>query len=315
MVELNLSSVGFVGSGGGFMGRATPSWLKVLIPALLKAGANINYLAGTSVNALNFARLAEAVTDDELGNALNDVDQIWSDIDKVGPECIFPLSVLEVAWGSRHKTSLLDGSTLDAILDGGSRTDSKIKVAKPLDTQRIVNSNRRFDVFVTNRNTREHTAVSNRDHRIQREPRLMRDFIKASASIPPFFPAVTIQGVPYVDGGHFSLSGAINSGCKTIFVLLLYREREFGKPQSALTLFYPWIFEMFLFPAAMVSQIERLEISHAQKDRRDIKIIPLYVKRQPPSVGLDTFRRGDLALFDEMCQEQAVEFVRALGLS
>lgn len=361
-MELDLSSVGLVLSGGGFKCVAQVGWLEDLLPPLMKAGAKVTYIAGTSGGGLNGGKLAEAQTTDELLNRWESLAKIWEDVENAGPQSVFPLSLINVI-KSIHKESLLDGQTLDNLLNGGKESKTGERSAKSFNPRRVLSSPRRFDVFVTNARTGAHEIISNRDRRVQENPQILTSALKATASIPPFFPNVEIEGVPYMDGGHIQLGPAIKAGCKTIFVLLPYRQDGYeGRPTDFISRLFPWIPRIFALHSAQARELDRIEIIRAKKiaanleiyrklhdamrslfwrsskksfldhlmlekidalfegasfsfkDKHSIQIIDVAIERQPGSLLMYTFKRGDLSRLRENCRNQMRRIRQTIGL-
>jgi len=259
-LTLDLSSVGIVGGGGGMRGCTQVGWCEDLIPALLKAGAPIRYLGGTSVGALNMSKLAEAQTDNELLSCLKELRAVWETIEKKGSDYIFPLSGLKIALASFRKNSLLDGKTLWRLLKDPA------KDVGSLDTHRLLNSPRIFDVFVENETTGRQEIFSNKDERVRKNPEILIKALVASASVPPFFPPVLIEGNWYRDCGYITLSRAIAAGCSTIFVLLPYPEDgQENIPSDFISRNFPWVINTLAFQGAKVRELDRIEIVRAKR--------------------------------------------------
>lgn len=275
-MKLDLSSVGIVLSGGGFKCVSQVGWLEGLLPSLIKAGARVSYIAGASGGGLNGGKLAEAQDTAELPEKLKELVKIWEWIERIGPESIFPLPLL-CALTNFYKESLLDGQTIDNLLNGtlsrGKRDKNPQRVGINFNPYRVVNSSIRFDVFVTNAVTGTHELISNRDPNILKNPSNLTLALKATASVPPFFPPLEINGILYMDGGHIRLGPAIEAGCKTIFVLLPYcRDGYESRPTDFISRLFQWIPRIFVFQGAQVRELDRIEIMHAKKIAANIEI-------------------------------------------
>lgn len=258
--------VGIIGGGGGFRGASEIGWLEDLLPWLIcQKRAEIRYLAGVSVGALIFAKLAEAQTPEELPTRLRDLKRIFLKIDREGPGTVFPFDNLTFP-KSVHKRSLLDGGTLWELVN------NPLGDGRPLDIDAIIRSPFQYDAFVKNKITGRQEPFSNRDERIRQNHEMLRRAIVASASIPPFFPRVMIDGVPYADGMHINLTRAIEAGCDTIFALLPYREDgKEGAPTDLVSRLFPWIPDIFSELSEMARDRDRVEIERARNIAANIR--------------------------------------------
>lgn len=263
-MDLDLSSVGIEQGGGGCKGISLIGDLEELLPALNKYGAKITHLGGVSVGGLHALKLAEAQNSIGLLRCLEELKKIWREVGETGPQMVFPITYSTIA-KSLYKRSLLDGSALDYLLDGG-RTE------KPIDTLAVINSPFRLDLLVTNQSTGRQESISNRDPRVKNNHPVLRLAGKATASIPPFFGEVNIFGNPYVDGGHIDLGPAIEAGCTTIFVLFLYREGvQDGEQTDFLSRLFPWIHRLFAYHSAKIKELDHIEVTRAIRIAENLK--------------------------------------------
>lgn len=259
--------VGIIGGGGGLRGASEIGWLEDLLPYLIYTKrATIKYLGGVSVGALITGKLAEAQTPEDLLQRLREIKQIFLKIDREGPETVFPFDKLTLP-KSVHKRSLLDGATLRKLVN------DPLDNGRPLDVTAIVQSPFQYDACAMNELTGQQEIFSNRDERVRKNHVLLREAIVASASISPFFPEVTINGIPYSDGMYINLARAIDAGCDTIFVLLPYREDgKEAAPADLISRIFPWIPRTFFRTSAMARERDRVEIEWARRIAQNIRV-------------------------------------------
>lgn len=183
-----MSRIALVLPGGGYRGAKQVGPAKELFarkePAIIQ---------GVSVGALNAAGLVEIGPDG--------IEQRWRMVEKGGPSTIFnwrsaPFHVFTPA--------LFSTRGLDDLVN-------------KMDILRILESPIELQVVTRNESTQERVIFSNRDRRVLDNPDIMRRAIKASASLPGFFPAVEIEGQWYSDGYYFDLERLAE--CSTVFIV------------------------------------------------------------------------------------------------
>jgi len=337
--------VGVLWGGGGFRCIAEVGWGKSLIPALVqyfskfkdKTSKSRIYFGCTSGGAFNGPKIAEAQTLEEMPQKVEDLEKnYWGNVEKYGPECVFPSWVGFKLWNLFGKPSFSDGRTLWDLLE------SEKFGPRPFDPKLVVNSTIiDLDIFVTNATDAREDAISTRDARIKKNPSLLPAYIVASGSLTPLFPDVLIGNKFYSDGGHIQLYRALEAGCDTIFVLLPNREQGLDPRPSK---FFPILLRTLekhsisvrsrnnaeianglvlagmireqrqsrrkissLFwstsPKAKVNKI----LSHANfliKNNLDLNVIPVFIEHQPESLSVLTFEKGDFAKLKDSSQTQ-----------
>lgn len=170
-------SLALVLHGGGFAGAkqvgfAKELWGRGKIPSVIQA---------VSVGALNGAGLVEVGPEG--------VELRWRLIERKGPSSIFNWKGIPFHFFS------------NALLSDHGLTD----LVNQLDMSKIVNSPIRLEVVVRNESRNELIFFSNHDIDVKENPELLRKAIKASASLPGFFPPVEINGEYYSDAYYFDL--------------------------------------------------------------------------------------------------------------
>lgn len=262
-----MATAALVLAGGGLKCAAQVWWCEELIPALIRKHIDVKVLAGSSGGGINAAKLAEGETDDELLQALEDLASIWLAIDKIGSEVIFPINVLTPVTHA-FSSAFLDGTTLWGLVDGS------LFRHRPLDAAKIARSVRELDIFVRNKITRKQEIISNRDQAAQQDPSLLLKAVVASASRHPFFPQVTINGVPYGDGEAISLSKIFQADCDFIFILLPYKKNHVETPgDDWFSKHFKISVEAFITIIMQIQEAEQKEIERAVERANDVKTL------------------------------------------
>lgn len=252
-----MNSAAIILGGGGLKGAVQPAALEMLVPALARHGIPIDVITGVSVGGLIGGKLAEAQTQPELMKKIRQVLEIFDMIQHKGPEAIFPLSKLKLLT-HLTKRAVLDGQTLRGLVDG---TLFGMEGILP---DKIYTSPIKFSVLVQNKQTRRQEVFQKDDPRIK-SGSVLQDVLVATASLFPFFPPVTIEGVPYADGEHINFGPAIDEGCDIIFVLSPYRETIADPiPDDFVAKNFPIIPETFASASARIKDRDRMEISRAK---------------------------------------------------
>ncbi len=300
--------------GGGFIGANIGVW-KVLD----RLGKRPKKVRGVSVGALNCAMYAQA------GSA--PLEKYWREVGRGKPSDIF--SKMGIPW------HLLSESLLS---DYGLN-----QLTKKLDCQKIIESDIELEVVVHNETKGMLEIISSRDPRFKKDPEKLRKFIKASASLTGYFPAVEIDGEFYSDGYYFPLEGL--EGFDTIFVILnddphpapipriwykrfrvgvrhvlddmaalqvdyfleLNKEfRKFIQVESELGFFKRLVEKLKSLPANVAAKVEEVLTGEPQFPKRLIVTSPKY---SIPTLTLDDFRPGDIDKAIDLSTKQAEELL------
>lgn len=316
-------------AGCGMRSCVQVTWIREILLWLQKRNIELVYIGGTSGGGLNGVKLAEGETFDELFLLVDVIEKIWLEIEKRGPEVIFPLSKMRFFANARRE-SLLDGSTLHGLVSG------KLLGTPGLDVARIVSSKRPLDLFVGNMITWRQEAISNHDPRVIADPELIMRGAVGTASLFPFFPPVTIWNTPYQDGEHINLTRAIQLGCDIIFALFPYcKDKPDQIPNDFISKNFPIIPKTFIASRARTRERDRIEVEWAKSITQDVKtienlrkrvagalwlpwtkrrinaeflrapftfqgkklprIVDVYIERHPDTLSVNTFGKGDLS--------------------
>lgn len=203
-----LGKVGVIFDSGAFYGAFGLGVAK----ALWEEGIRPVAIGGVSVGALNAAKLAE-------NNSLEGVaelEKIWLEVEKTGPSSVFNVFnaiTNKMPWHS-DPTSIYGSASL------------KYLVGK-LSPQKIVNSQTLLQVVVMDELNDTFKIISNRDEEIKKQPELIWDGVRASASVGGAFPPVIANGGVNSDGMIFGplLESFAKYGCDTIFVAMNDQKR------------------------------------------------------------------------------------------
>ena len=235
--ESRVESCGLVLAGGGARGAYEAGVLHYLYcdaPAELRERARFKVLCGTSVGAVNVSALAATAHAPSLG--IRKLTDLWRGL---AMDQLLPMGVSDLvsisAW-------LLGRRTRESFLPGGGVKDF---VNKSIDWEQIhrnVHSGAvdavslscthvptgRTVVFYETRDGRER-PWSRDPHVSAISTRLGPSHARASAAIPLLFPAVSIDGIPSVDGGlrqNTPLSPALRLGSTRILVVGVSHEKR-----------------------------------------------------------------------------------------
>ncbi len=178
-----MSKVALVLPGGGYRGAKQVGFAKELF-----VRKQPSIIQGVSVGALNAAGLVEIGPDG--------IEARWREIERKGPSSIFN-------W-IKALTRFFFSSYF--FPDKGLA-----ELVNQIGIEKIINSPIELQVVVRNENTKEKVVFSSRDDRIINNPEILRKAIRASASLPGFFPAVEIEGEWYSDGYYFDLEELVDN--------------------------------------------------------------------------------------------------------
>jgi NTE family protein len=182
----------FVLSGGGSLGAVQVGMLR----ALADQRVTPDLLVGTSAGALNAAFVAgHGVTP----SSVDALAEVWS---RLSTRSVFSLDL-------RHALAALAGRRGALLVDRGMRG----LLHEHLQFGRIEDSSVPLVVIATDQLTGREVELTEGD---------AQQAILASCAIPAVFPAVTVDGMPLVDGGlanNTALSTAVSAGADTIYVL------------------------------------------------------------------------------------------------
>ena len=195
---MNLGGVGIVGSGGGFKGVYSMGFIE----ALYLKGIVPIFGEGVSINALMLAKLVAS-----NWNVL-EVKKIWLKVQEMGPSYIFDKGILEMSLNLfRTRSSLSSNRKIVNLL------------LNNIDFQAIADSPIHFQAVTYNKTRRRQVIFSNKDAKVQQDPKLMATAILASLSPPLLLPPIFMNGEWYSDGKMFRLGNAVRARCDTIFIL------------------------------------------------------------------------------------------------
>lgn len=184
-------STAVVLSGGANLGAVHVGMLR----ALVEHGVTPDLIVGTSVGAVNGGYIASRWN----GDGIDGLDAIWMGLRR---QEIFPTRLLGGLLGFIGRSDhMVPNDGLRRLIDG------------QLGFARLDDSPIALHIVATN-------VLTGLDRRFSTGDAV--DAILASAAIPAIFPPVTIDGVPYIDGGvvnNTPISHAVELGASEIWVL------------------------------------------------------------------------------------------------
>ncbi|MEK7191908.1 MAG: patatin-like phospholipase family protein [Patescibacteria group bacterium] len=287
-------------AGVGQLGLAKELWKRNRVPKKIQ---------GVSVGALNGAALVAGGPDY--------LEKTWLDLEQRSSSFVFNWSKVPLRI---FKSSLFSDWGLDFLV---SNIDIKAAIDSPIE----------FEVVVCNESLgRKKEVVSNRDPRFAGDPELFRQFIKASSALPGFFPPVLIGGHWYSDGYRFNLNTMAD--CDNLFVVLN------DKPIPDDVSRWHWAKRLFtgfnyVLNNLIEEEIENFLEHHKAFNRFKIdsplpflqrlfesakdfvgigpkQLIVISPSYNIPTLGLDTFGRGDITLAIQKSSQQAEDFLNKL---
>lgn len=215
--------------------------------------------AGISIGAIIAAFLGQAYTWNEFFEYLDELDNIAIKFNSAGPEAIFDVSTKRILIDSRHRSSILEPDRLYNLIDG------KIFGSKPLDVRRVIQSPIPVHILTTNMKERTQETFTTRQALAMDRPHIFRDVIVASASLPPFFPEIVIDGVRHRDGARINLGSLIKAGYDIIFILISQpRPKDFTEIVND-WYWWPWIPPIFEYQSAVGDGMEKSELRQVRK--------------------------------------------------
>lgn len=235
---MNLGKVGIIFNGGGFTGAFSVGYIK----ALWEYGIRPEHIQGVSVGALNAAKLLELENTKEL-------EKIWLDIEKAKASNIFNWKDIPGNIVRRSDSLYKNKGLLDII--------QKINIEK------IINSPIKLQIVVCNESNGEKEIFCSHDQMFKEDPKLLKEVILASASIPGILPLVKIGDQQYSDGIYFSLESMIETGCDTIFLFLNDQFAEEGRR---------WDERLFNMRNFLYEEVISFRIKEALKEHPDFGI-------------------------------------------
>lgn len=176
-----VETIGFGLDGGGFPGVKQVGPLE----EAETRGKMPNMLLTVSVGALNGAKFVESGS-----RALK---EYWLGVEERGPSSVFNFNKWQVAKRiMRKESSFLPSTSLDILVG-------------TLNMRKILESPIELRVVVKNESRNATMVFSSHHPEMRSNPEKFRQIIKASASLPPIFPPVMIDGERFSDGYHLPL--------------------------------------------------------------------------------------------------------------
>ena len=270
-------SNGLVLTGGGARGADQAGVLRAVGELHGRRPLPFQVISGTSAGSINGTYLAGRAEDFEEATA--GLWALWESItlDKVYKTDTATMVKVGAGWianlglggwmGSGHPQSLLDTAPLRALLTAALDVENaRCNIASGV-LHGLAVSTTRLDtgLGVTFYDANPEILPWVRRTRTSEQAHITLDHVMASAAIPIFFPATSIEGLWYSDGGvrmHSPLSPAIHLGAKHILAIGV--QRTAGRP-AVLPAPYPSTAHMVgllldaLFMDALDADIERAE--------------------------------------------------------
>lgn len=237
---------GLVLAGGGARGAYEVGVLYYLFvdgPAELREQARFNVLSGTSIGALNIAATAATIHQPSVG--IRRLAELWRTIciDDVLRIKLTDMMSLPGWLLGRNKTreSIFPGGPVQAIIEDSIDWNRvHVNLAEGhLDALSISCTQ-----VPTGKTVVFYETGDGRPRAFSRDPhvrpvhaRLGPKHCRASAAIPFVFPAVGIDGIPYVDGGlrqNTPLSPALRLGSSRLLVVGLGHEKSMDDDETPL---------------------------------------------------------------------------------
>ncbi|MBM4292243.1 MAG: patatin [Deltaproteobacteria bacterium] len=232
-----MATHGLVLSGGGARGAYEAGvlyYLFVAAPSELRERVRFQIFSGTSIGALHVTAMAAGLH--EPAARARQIADLWRSItvDRVLP--LYLRDVLSLSgwlFGQSGKSSLFSGEPIARLLQDivdweqlHKNLDDGLLEALTLSCTQVPTG--KTVVFYETRDGRER-AFSRDPHVRSVYARIGLRHAQASAAIPFVFPPVTIDGVPYVDGGlrqNTPLSPALRLGSDRLLVVGLGHEKR-----------------------------------------------------------------------------------------
>lgn len=201
-----LGKVGVIFDSGAFYGAFGAGVAK----AIWQRGIKPIAIGGTSVGALNAAKVSES----NSMESVRELEKIWLYIEKHGPGTIFrKLDVLKNL--PFHHNRLYNTAGLEGLL-------------ALIDAHKLVEAETLLQIVVREEISEDFVIISNKDEDIQKNPSLIKEYVKASASVAGAFPPVKMGSRVYSDGLVFwpLIESFAAAGCDTIFVAMNDQKRN-----------------------------------------------------------------------------------------
>jgi NTE family protein len=231
-----MPKTGLVLAGGGARGAYEVGVLYYLFvdgPAELRELARFNVLCGTSIGALNIAATAATIHQPAVG--IRRLAEMWRglSIDQILQIGLSDLMSLP-GWliGKNSREAVFPGEPVRAIIEEGIDWN---RIHVNLQQGHLDAVSLSCTQVPTGKTVVFYETGDGRPRRFSRDPhvrpvysRLTPEHCRASAAIPFVFPAVAIDGIPYVDGGlrqNTPLSPALRLGSKRLLVVGLGHEK------------------------------------------------------------------------------------------
>lgn len=231
-----METCGLVLAGGGARGAYEAGVLYYLYcdgPAELRERAHFKVLCGTSVGAINVSALAASTTNSTVG--VRRLVDLWRGL-SLGS--LLPMGMGDIlsipAWllGRRNRDSLLPGAGVKDFINNSIDWE---QIHRNLATGVLAGISLSCTHVPTGRTVVFYETRDGRSRPWSRDPhvvaihtRLGPAHARASAAIPLLFPPVSIDGIPYVDGGlrqNTPLSPALRLGSNRILVVGVSHEK------------------------------------------------------------------------------------------
>jgi NTE family protein len=241
-----MPKTGLVLAGGGARGAYEVGVLYYLFvdgPAALRESARFNVLSGTSIGALNIAATAATIHQPAVG--IRRLAELWRtlSIDDVLSVKLSDLVSLP-GWligRNQKRESIFPGGPVQKIIEDSIDWD---QVHVNLAEGKLEALSISCTQVPTGKTVVFYETGDGRPRLFSRDPhvravhaRLGPEHCRASAAIPFVFPAVSIDGIPYVDGGlrqNTPLSPALRLGSTRLLVVGLGHDKTMADHQTPL---------------------------------------------------------------------------------
>lgn len=281
-----VKTAAILAAGGGFNGIIVTGFLK----AILEQQFQLIYLGGVSVSALILSKLAESYDEKSFQRIVN----VWRTIDKEGSRFVFSkvnlLQLCKVIFPDHY------------VYSSHSRIENLLKLAE-VNFEKIVSSPVIFEISVINLSKQRFHVFSNRNL----NPDQLRRAVIASASLPPFFPPIEIEGNLFSDGLIIvpdMIDSAIQRKPDIIFLLLPFDFSKIEEPTLRITTLKNFfIYQSMLDRVYYRELLVHLECRYKIKNRwqrlfslqrqRPLQIIPISVNF-PKNISTSYFQSGCL---------------------
>ncbi|MCA9541709.1 MAG: patatin-like phospholipase family protein [Myxococcales bacterium] len=240
-----MPNCGLVLAGGGARGAYEAGILYYLFvdgPPEIREAAVFRVLCGTSIGALNASALASTIHQPSMG--MRKLAELWRTVELEGVLQIGVTDLMALpGWvlGRNKRESIFPGAPVRALIENAFDWN---RIHVNLAEGRLEALSLSCTQVPTGKTVVFYETRDGRPRKFSRDPhvhpvhaRLTPDHAIASSAIPFVFPAVDIDGIPYVDGGlrqNTPLSPALRLGSNRLVVVGMGHDRRIAEDNDML---------------------------------------------------------------------------------